>query len=396
MRRTNTIALAPTPEQSQRLYTIADACARLWNEISYRRRQSFFAGKICWEWQDLYDQYKGVVGSATAQQIERKNGEAWRSFFALLRLKKEGRLPAHIRRVSAPTYWKDRQTNKRKLILLIRRDLYCFEGNVLRLPKKLHVKYRGIPKWTTWMQQGLLTIKFDAIKNKWYARQPVEVAPPHQPLSNQRAYVDLGVINLLTIAMEGAQRSKAYSGRSALSDWWYLSKKISGLKSVAKVTNKRNSTIRIRRLFRRRRRRYRQYVNTMVRRAVVDMWQQGVSTIVVGNLTGILANVHSGRRTNSMTHNFWSHRCLVRRIKEVAEEYGLAVELIDERGTSSLCPRCRSKRITRRGRLFKCKDCKLEAHRDGVGAVNIGLAQGVTFPREVINGAVACPLEVYV
>ncbi|NIO38395.1 transposase, partial [Candidatus Bathyarchaeota archaeon] len=61
---------------------------------------------------------------------------------------------------------------------------------------------------------------------------------------------------------------------------------------------------------------------------------------------------------------------------------------------SSKCPRCRLKHVTLRGRLFKYQDCKLEAHRDGVGAVNIGLAQGAAFPGEVINGAVACPLEV--
>jgi transposase len=79
---------------------------------------------------------------------------------------------------------------------------------------------------------------------------------------------------------------------------------------------------------------------------------------------------------------------------EVAEEFNITIELIDERGTSSTCPRCGSNQITRRGRLFKCQGCKLEANRDGVGAVNIGLAHGAVFPGEVINRAVACPLEV--
>lgn len=395
MRRTNTIALAPTQEQSQQLHNIADACARLWNEITYRRRQTFFKSTINWEWRDLYDIYKKVVGSATAQQIERKNNEAWRSFFALLKLKKEGRLPPNIKQIRPPGYWKDRRTNRRKLIILIRCDLYRFEGEVLHLPKKLHIKWRGNPKWTNWTKQGLLTIKYDAMKNKWYTRQPVEVEPPHQPLANRRAYIDVGVINLLTIAIEGEQQTLAYSGRPALSDWWYLSKKIDRLKSLVKTMNNQESTNQIRRLYRRRRLRFRHYVNTIVRRAVEYLWQLGCSTIFAGDLTGILANIDGGRRTNSMTHNFWNHRYLMQRVKEVAEEYSVAVKMVDERSTSSTCPRCRSQRISRRKRLFKCKDCKLEAHRDGVGAVNIGLALGAVFPGEVVNGAVACPLEVY-
>ncbi|MHC1611551.1 MAG: RNA-guided endonuclease InsQ/TnpB family protein, partial [Candidatus Methanospirareceae archaeon] len=57
--------------------------------------------------------------------------------------------------------------------------------------------------------------------------------------------------------------------------------------------------------------------------------------------------------------------------------------------------RCHSSRIVKRGRLFKCVDCKLEAHRDAVGSVNIGLAQGAEMlPAGVINGAVTRPLLV--
>ncbi|MBS7249528.1 MAG: helix-turn-helix domain-containing protein [Candidatus Freyarchaeota archaeon] len=45
MKRTNTFTLAPTKKQHQQLLEVADACARLWNELNYRRRQTFFRGK---------------------------------------------------------------------------------------------------------------------------------------------------------------------------------------------------------------------------------------------------------------------------------------------------------------------------------------------------------------
>lgn len=100
MKRTNTFALAPTEKQHQRLLEIADACARLWNELNYRRRQSFFKGKINWESKDLYDKYKSMVGSTTAQQIQRKNDEAWKSFFALLKLRAEANSHCALRKLA--------------------------------------------------------------------------------------------------------------------------------------------------------------------------------------------------------------------------------------------------------------------------------------------------------
>lgn len=90
-----------------------------------------------------------------------------------------------------------------------------------------------------------------------------------------------------------------------------------------------------------------------------------------------------------MTHNFWSHRFLVQRILNKAEEFCINVEMVDERGTSSTCPRCYSKQVIRRGRLVACRACGLEAHRDTVGAMNIGVVFGGR-----VNGVVAHPLEI--
>ena len=389
MKRTNIVALAPTPPQNQQLHRIADACARLWNELTYRRRQNFFKGCINWESKDLYNKYKGTVGSATAQQIERKNSEAWRSFFALLKRKNANYLPPAIRSVNPPGYWKDRKTNSRKLLILIRCNCYKFDKKILRLPKKLTIEWKGQPRWLCWKRQGLLTIIYDTLKAKWFAHQLVEVEQPHQPLSQKRAYIDLGVINMLTIAIDGERTTKAYSGRPALADWWYLSHQINKLKALAKRTNNRLSSKRICRLFRLRQLRFRHYVNTRVRKAIRDLWQSGVTLIMIGDLTGILGNISGTRKVNAMTHNFWSHWYLLKRIQCVAEEFSITIEVVDERRTSSTCIRCNSQQIIRRGRLFNCGVCGLEAHRDTVGAVNIGVVSGGR-----VNGVMAHPVEV--
>lgn len=62
------------------LFELLDASAALWNQITYHRRQAFFDDKSVWQASNPSDRYKDVLGSATAQQIPRKNSEAWRSF----------------------------------------------------------------------------------------------------------------------------------------------------------------------------------------------------------------------------------------------------------------------------------------------------------------------------
>jgi putative transposase len=42
-------------------------------------------------------------------------------------LKKRGRLPPHIRKVSPPDYWKDRFTGKKEIHIFIRSDRYHLE-----------------------------------------------------------------------------------------------------------------------------------------------------------------------------------------------------------------------------------------------------------------------------
>ncbi len=54
MRRTNIFKLKPTKEQERKLFELADNCSKLWNEINYRRRQSFFKGEIDWNTDEVH------------------------------------------------------------------------------------------------------------------------------------------------------------------------------------------------------------------------------------------------------------------------------------------------------------------------------------------------------
>ena len=389
MRRTNTFKLDPTTEQEQELFTRADACACMWNQITYKRRQSFFNGQLDWNTDDTYHHYKTIIGSASAQQLIRKNNEAWKSFFALLTQKKARTLPSHITNIRPPGYWKDRNTGKRTLRYLVRCNNYTLTDNQLKLPFKLTVTWKGRNKWQG--TQGRLEISYDELTGHWYAFMPVEVEPPHQPHGTKKAYVDLGVKVPIMATIEGINQVWGYRANSMLAEWWYWNHKLAKHESLLKTTNDKRASKELRRLYRTRKRRFRDVIYKVVNDFVARCWSQGVSEIVLGELTNIRASAQFSKKSNAMIHLFWSHRYLMTRIKEKAEEYGIIVRKIDERGTSSVCPRCGATRVVRKGRLFKCLQCKLEAHRDAVGCVNIRLAQGDLLAAGVINRAVARP-----
>ena len=105
-----------------------------------------------------------------------KSNEAWNSFLHLLRLRREGKLPPFMRRVSPSGYWKDRESKKRKLLLVVRQDRYEVDERNHKLILKdfdLEVKFVGRLRW--YGKQGRLGMHYDDARNAWYACIPVEV-----------------------------------------------------------------------------------------------------------------------------------------------------------------------------------------------------------------------------
>ncbi|MFW5956411.1 MAG: IS200/IS605 family transposon protein TnpB, partial [Halorhabdus sp.] len=99
MRRVNSFTVVPRSDADEELLRrLLDASASLWNQLTYERRQNFTDPaneKSVWDTEDYRKQYVGVLGSATAQQVIRKNTEAWRSFFALKEQGKANGLPGY-------------------------------------------------------------------------------------------------------------------------------------------------------------------------------------------------------------------------------------------------------------------------------------------------------------
>ena len=99
------------------------------------------------------------------------------------------------------------------------------------------------------------------------------------------------------------------------------------------------------------RRQMKSHIDGKVRQAVEWLYSAGVSAIKVGHPKNIAQE--NGNFNNVQV---WTYGYLLKRIGEVAEEYGITVIYVDEAYTSSKCPlhgeSC-GRRIERG--LFKCK-----------------------------------------
>ncbi len=124
MKRSVTVKLQPSKTQEKILFELADAGAKVWNRVNYLRRQQYFQDKIVdfnKTEKRVYEEFKKEIGSATVQQITRKNAEAWRSFFSLLRKKRNGELPEWFK-PKPPNYLKE-NGKRRPLIVLQERPI---------------------------------------------------------------------------------------------------------------------------------------------------------------------------------------------------------------------------------------------------------------------------------
>jgi putative transposase len=93
--------------------------------------------------------------------------------------------------------------------------------------------------------------------------------------------------------------------------------------------------------------------------------QQRAGTVAVGDPRGVLA-LAAGRRHNRRVRD-WRVGHLITAPADKAEQAGIAVVLVDERGTSSTCPKCLKRVPKPAGRIFTCRIAVQRPPRPGRG-----------------------------
>jgi putative transposase len=295
VRRTCVVELVVDEDTEKRLRQLCDLSSKLWSEINYARLRMWLEKRhidFNGTYRGFYERYKPLIGSATAQTIIRRNNDAWRGFFRLLELRREGKLPPFMARVSPPGFGK--RNGSRTLWTVIRKDKYKIDGDRIILKclgavGRVEVRCKG-PIYLRG-DRGELKICYDADKKRWYAHIAFSKVSekmvrgewrqvPRQPKGNLTAGIDIGINNLMAIYVENGL-TRLVNGKPLKSISYYWRKRIAEYQSTLNGYCLETSR-RLRRMYAKWRRQIKHYINAEVREAMEWLYDVGVSTVKVG------------------------------------------------------------------------------------------------------------------
>ena len=180
--------------------------------------------------------------------------------------------------------------------------------------------------------------------------------------------VDLGICNFATLAYEDGH-SELYPLNCLKQDDYYFSKHV----AECDDPNSEQST----RLNHKKPTRRTHYFHALSSHIVEHCAQNGVGTIVVGDLSGIREDESDevkdwGPHGNLDLHS-WAFDRFTDFLTYKAEMEGITVEQVSERDTSKSCSCCGRKRDANRIErgLYVCDECNMVANADVNGAENI-------------------------
>ncbi|WP_232085434.1 RNA-guided endonuclease InsQ/TnpB family protein [Conexivisphaera calida] len=400
------VRLLPNGAQGRKLRRLANAAAKLWNELNYGRRQEYFEARrrglsqlesarrvdMRGTRKELVPKYTEILGAA-AWEVERKNYEAWSSFRGLLKAKSKGRLPPWIH-PAPPGYWKDEETGRRKLWIPVRHEMYTVdpEAKVIHISRyNLRLRFAGEVRW--YGKQERMEIWYDDARRAWYASIAVKVGaettrngtkPPHilqgerrsievaRPIGDKVAGIDLGV-NILASVVVGDGAWIIYRGARLKEDYFHFEGRIAKLESEASRAKSAGDEKKYDRLWAEVRRLKRKWAarrthlyRNLASHLIHELWERGVSAVYVGYPYDIVQE-----RGNKFSVNIWAYRELVGAIEAKAGEYGISVYEVFERGTSSHCA-YHEVEVKRGPRgVVTCPVGNHKLHSDLNGALNI-------------------------
>ena len=366
---------------SRKLWNVANFEKRNWNKESNTPFPNWYEQK-----KRLKDHfwYKNLP-SQSAQEVLKVLQEAWESFFEL---KKTGGIEN-----PKPPRFKQANFNVKFL-----NNGFKLEGNVLRL--SIPAKQKAYLKEKYGIQQKFLyipvpdhislglkkTVEIKPIGNGEYK---VILAQEYQDVSivkNSEKFmaIDIGVANALT-CYDYQGHSHILSGRQWLSVERYFHKKIAHYQAIsdaqqsAKGVKYPKKSKRVLQLYKKKSKQTFHILHCMTKRVVELAVQQGVQTIVIGDITGIREKANLGKTTNQKFHAL-PFKKLVNMIMYKAEQVGISVDsTITEEYTSQTCAVCKpmpakeyAHKSNRKHRgLYICQNCQTVINADLNGAINI-------------------------
>jgi putative transposase len=354
------------------------ACVLELNEWRRARQDRPLASyqQLCQEFARAGPGTFGELDSVGARSVLRRYSDAW---FAVAQRRRDGDQRARFPR-------------RRRALMPLRwcHGTFTLQGRRLRIPVArgrlaLWVRLdRNLPYPPE--QVRSVTLLYDAGR-LWVdvaAEVPVARYPDGlEPDSAQVAGVDLGIIHPYAVAGPDGQ-GLLVSGRAIRAEHrMHLAERKARQKAVARRAPKpgqkgsrrwRHYRRRQRLAEARHRRRVRQAQHEAARTVIAWAVARRIGTLAVGDPRGVL-KLDAGRRHNQRTRD-WRIGHMITALNDKAEAAGISLTLVDERGTSSTCPACRTRIPKPPGRVLTCPACQFTGHRDLSAAASIAARAG--------------------
>jgi putative transposase len=344
--------LNPNKAQDIVLNALTYAASKLWNVANYERMQwKKESGNPYPNW---YEQkaklkenfwYKNLP-SQTAQELLKQLDEGWKSFY---KLKKSG----GIKNPKPPRY-KHSNFNIRFL-----NNGFTVSDGIIRLtvPKqqKEYIKqkydldinflYIKVPNEYKNFVGKIKIIEIIPIpKNKKYRVNIIIDLPTIEYKQDSNIYmaIDLGINNLMTCYISTG-KSIIISGRQLLSINRYFDKQISYYQSIANAQQAacqiqyKENTKRIQQLYTKRRKQVNHFLHTATKQVIDFAEQEGVSKIIIGDISHIRDDKNMGKKNNQKFHK-WPFKKVEELLIYKAQDRGIFVEKQDESYTSQCSP----------------------------------------------------------
>jgi putative transposase len=411
--RTVRLRLLPSGAQERRLRKLADATAKLWNELNYTRLIQFReSGRVDFKGtgHEFYHRYNAVLG-VNAGQVINLNNQAWNSFFKLLKLHRQGKLPKFMGKPSPPGFWKDKLLGKRALRILVRNDRYYLEptnggeGYIVLKDWGLRIKYAGRIKWAG--KQGMLVIKHEG--GRWFAYVPISIGEKparsnprgyvkgthekiriENPKGDNKAFIDIGLNNLFAVVFNHTDTAILIKGSTIKAEYYYWKREIKTYQSIRDWLKnhgfeswRRYHAFHLHAVYKQHER-LRHYYRTAIRFLAKTLHGMGVNEVFIGY--PYLVGQDNGNEYNA---NIWWFNKIINWLGDVLEEYGIKLSIVNEYGTSRQCSICSMKHENGRVKrgLYVCPVTGIKINADLNAARNIAKRAGyeVPMPRRILS-----------
>ncbi len=392
-KRTLKVRLYPRGWQKRALKELQIRCAKLWNRANYIIRQEYFKSRKILSYETVYNLVKNspdykALPTDIAQAVLKKLSESWKSFKELKNLEKANKLPAHIKKVSPPKYFKDRkkrQTLPMPVIPILAPRSYSL-GDFsfsFAVPKDFKQTY-GIKKHLEILATYKILYQSYKLKRaeiinkngKWYVHISVEIpqAEINKSKGTNYAGIDLGIRNLITLAVYDSERKLIriyqFKVKELLKEWKYWNRRIANYQSKLTKSGHKSKSLNLRKLYEKRNKRLKIAIRQMVNKIIQILERYRVKEVFVGDLTGIREGKNYGKELNKLLHNFWLRKQILDILSCKLEETGIGLIPIPEAYTSKSCFNCDLEVKRPKQRFVVCQKCG-KLHSDTNGAINI-------------------------